>query len=43
MLDRESGHFSDLMDEYGSTNEYFELPWTVEQVIAAHEARWVFD
>jgi hypothetical protein len=31
------------MDDYWSTNDYFELPWSVEQVIAAHEGRWVFE
>lgn len=43
VMDTGSPHWRDLMDEYWSVNEYFELPWTVEQVIEHHEQRWRFE
>ncbi len=42
-LDTDSGHFRDLMDGYWSVNEYFAVPWTVDEVIAAHESRTIFE
>jgi len=38
--DRASGHFRDLMDDYWSVNRYFELPWSVDDIIAHAEAHW---
>jgi penicillin amidase len=43
VLDTRSSHFRDLMDSYWSVNAYFELPWTVDQVIDHHETRWRFE
>lgn len=43
VFDRASAHFRDLMDEYWYTNDYFELPWTTQQIIAGAEERWRFD
>lgn len=40
---RETGHFRDLMDAYWSQNEYFEPPWTVEQIAASAERYWRFE
>lgn len=40
---RDSGHFRDLMDEYWSRNEYFRLPWTIDEIIAAAETRRRFE
>ncbi|MCA9677823.1 MAG: penicillin acylase family protein [Myxococcales bacterium] len=38
-MDTRSPHWRDLMDDYWSVNGYFELPWTIDQVHAAHESR----
>lgn len=43
VMDTQSPHWRDLMDEYWSSNAYFELPWTTAQVRDAHEARWVVE
>jgi penicillin amidase len=43
VMDTASPHWRDLMDAYWSVNGYFELPWTTEQVIDAHESRWRFE
>lgn len=40
--DRSSGHFRDLMDDYWADNEYFILPWTPPDIIAAAESRTRF-
>ncbi len=38
--DRNSGHFRDLMDDYWSINQYFELPWSTDEIIEQAESRW---
>jgi len=38
--DRDSGHFRDLMDDYWSVNEYFDLPWSTDEIISNAETRW---
>jgi acyl-homoserine lactone acylase PvdQ len=40
---RDSGHFRDLMDEYWYPNQYFQLPWTSEEIITEAETRWRFE
>jgi penicillin amidase len=39
VFDRSSPHFRDLVDEYWRHNQYFDLPWTVSEIIDHAETR----
>jgi penicillin amidase len=42
IYDRESPHYRDLLDEYYLQNQHFDAPYTVEEIVAAGEERWIF-
>jgi penicillin amidase len=41
VFDPSSPHFSDLGETYWVENRYFDFPWSPEEIIERHEARWV--
>lgn len=42
IYDPSSRHYRDLLDEYYLKERHFDAPFTVEQITAAGESRWVF-
>jgi len=37
VYDRSSPHYKDLMDQYWSQNQYFDLPYTTDEIIGKAE------
>jgi len=42
IYDRSSPHYRDLLDAYYLTNTYFDAPYSIAEILAAGEDRWVF-
>lgn len=42
VFDRRSPHYRDLMDTYWRKNAYFEMPWSIPQILEKAEERWRF-
>ena len=42
IYDRSSPHYRDLLDEYYLQDRHFDAPFTIEEINAAGEERWVF-
>jgi hypothetical protein len=40
IMNRASGHFRDLIDDYWRKNLYFDVPWTTADILTAGEDRW---
>jgi len=42
IFDRRTKHYRDLLDEYYLPDQQFEAPYSIDQIVAAGELRWVF-
>ncbi|HEU4734896.1 MAG TPA: penicillin acylase family protein [Kofleriaceae bacterium] len=42
IFDTRSRHYRDLLDRYYLTDQLFDAPYSLEQIVAAGESRWVF-
>jgi hypothetical protein len=40
--DRRSPHYRDLLDRYYLTDQLFDAPSSIDEIVAAGESRWVF-
>jgi hypothetical protein len=42
IYDHRSPHYRDLLDRYYLANEHFDAPYSIDEIVAAGESRWVF-
>jgi penicillin amidase len=42
IFDRRSPHYRDLLDHYYLTDQHFDVPIAIAEIVAAGESRWVF-
>jgi len=42
IYDKRSPHYRDLLDKYYLAEKHFDAPYTLDQIVAAGETRWVF-
>jgi len=42
IYDRRSPHYRDLLDRYYLSDQHFNAPYSIDEIVAAGESRWVF-